>query len=617
MISDEQIHASRILIVDDEALNTRLLEGILRRAGYDNVVSVNDASKVLAVYNDFSPDILLLDIIMPHKDGFQVMEELVDVQSKEYFPIIILTGLHDRETRLKALSNGAKDFLNKPLDRSEVITRIRNLLEVRMLFKIVNNQNEMLEERVAERTQALRLEVAERQKIEQENIRQATHDRLTGLPNETLLYGRIQETIDNTETARGPTALLLVALNRFHEINRTLGYQNGDQLLQQVATRLKNNLRLADENNSHSNPERDDIIARYSGGKFAVLLRNLDSNKSATTVANRILANMLEPFDIEGLSFEVTASIGIAIYPDHGKDVPALVRRSDVALDIAKQSNNPIITYSAEIDIYSPRRLALMAELRQAIQDNQLSLHFQPKVNISAGEVTGMEALLRWVHPEYKLIPPDEFIPLAEQSGLIKPLTTWVTNEAIKQAAGLIHSRRDILVSVNLSPSCLQDEDIVTDVEQLLRVHDMPPAHLVLEITESAVMRDPEYALEILWKLSSLGVKLSIDDFGTGYSSLAYLKRLPVNELKIDRAFVKDMVQDADDQVIVRTTIDLSHNLGLSVVAEGVEDQATVDALRELGCDEVQGYFYAKPMPIDELKAWLKQSKIPAVANAS
>ena len=617
MISDEQIRAARILIVDDEPFNTNLLERILRRAGYNSVLSVTDPRQANSVYSDFCPDILLLDITMPHKDGFQVMEELVDIQSDEYFPIVILTGLDDRETRLKALSNGAKDFLNKPLDRTEVLTRIRNLLEVRMLFKMVNDQNEMLEERVAERTQELQLEIIERQKIEQDNIRQATHDRLTELPNETLLYSRVQEAIENTETAKEPTALLLVALNRFSEINRTLGYQNGDRLLQQVAERLKNNLRLADETSRELDAERDDIIARYSGGKFAIFLRNLNSNKSAASVANRILQLMEAQFDIEGLTLEITASIGIAIYPDHGADVSALIRRSDVALNSAKQSNNPIVTYSAEIDIFSPRRLALMAELRQAIQDNLLTLNFQPKVKISTGEVIGMEALLRWTHPEYDFIPPDEFIPMAEQSGIIKPLTTWVTNEAIKQAAALIRSGRNILVAVNLSPTCLQDEDIVREVAELLRTHNMPPANLVLEITESAVMHDPEYALGILKQLSKLGIKLSIDDFGTGYSSLAYLKRLPVNELKIDRTFVKDMVHDEDDQVIVRTTVDLSHNLGLSVVAEGAEDQETVDALYKLGCDEVQGYFFARPMPIDELKNWLEETEIPKMANVS
>ena len=581
------------------------------------MLSVTDPRQANSVYSDFCPDILLLDITMPHKDGFQVMEELVDIQSDEYFPIVILTGLDDRETRLKALSNGAKDFLNKPLDRTEVLTRIRNLLEVRMLFKMVNDQNEMLEERVAERTQELQLEIIERQKIEQDNIRQATHDRLTELPNETLLYSRVQEAIENTETAKEPTALLLVALNRFSEINRTLGYQNGDRLLQQVAERLKNNLRLADETSRELDAERDDIIARYSGGKFAIFLRNLNSNKSAASVANRILQLMEAQFDIEGLTLEITASIGIAIYPDHGADVSALIRRSDVALNNAKQSNNPIVTYSAEIDIFSPRRLALMAELRQAIQDNLLTLNFQPKVKISTGEVIGMEALLRWTHAEYDFIPPDEFIPMAEQSGIIKPLTTWVTNEAIKQAAALIRSGRNILVAVNLSPTCLQDEDIVREVAELLRTHNMPPANLVLEITESAVMHDPEYALGILKQLSKLGVKLSIDDFGTGYSSLAYLKRLPVNELKIDRTFVKDMVHDEDDQVIVRTTVDLSHNLGLSVVAEGAEDQETVDALYKLGCDEVQGYFFARPMPIDELKNWLEETEIPKMASVS
>ena len=617
MISDEQIRAARILIVDDEPFNTNLLERILRRAGYNSVLSVTDPRQANSVYSDFCPDILLLDITMPHKDGFQVMEELVDIQSDEYFPIVILTGLDDRETRLKALSNGAKDFLNKPLDRTEVLTRIRNLLEVRMLFKMVNDQNEMLEERVAERTQELQLEIIERQKIEQDNIRQATHDRLTELPNETLLYSRVQEAIENTETAKEPTALLLVALNRFSEINRTLGYQNGDRLLQQVAERLKNNLRLADETSRELDAERDDIIARYSGGKFAIFLRNLNSNKSAASVANRILQLMEAQFDIEGLTLEITASIGIAIYPDHGADVSALIRRSDVALNNAKQSNNPIVTYSAEIDIFSPRRLALMAELRQAIQDNLLTLNFQPKVKISTGEVIGMEALLRWTHAEYDFIPPDEFIPMAEQSGIIKPLTTWVTNEAIKQAAALIRSGRNILVAVNLSPTCLQDEDIVREVAELLRTHNMPPANLVLEITESAVMHDPEYALGILKQLSKLGVKLSIDDFGTGYSSLAYLKRLPVNELKIDRTFVKDMVHDEDDQVIVRTTVDLSHNLGLSVVAEGAEDQETVDALYKLGCDEVQGYFFARPMPIDELKTWLEETEIPKMASVS
>ena len=310
-------------------------------------------------------------------------------------------------------------------------------------------------------------------------------------------------------------------------------------------------------------------------------------------------------FSLGGLSLEIDASIGIALSPDHGHDADTLLRRADVAMYVAKRGNAGYAVYTADQDQHSPMRLAMVSELRRAIDQNELSLYFQPKVSLAAGSVTCAEALVRWQHPRHGLLGPDLFVPIAEQTGLIRPLTRWVLDAALRQCSRWRHQGLDLAVAVNMSMRNLHDPEVVDTIRHLLTRWGIPPARLVVEITESSLMADADRAMDVLGRMRGMGVGISIDDFGTGYSSLAYLKRLPVDELKIDKSFVAHIASDNSDAAIVRSTIGLAHDLGLAVVAEGIEDEATLDYLTGLGCDVAQGYFISRPLPVSAFSDWL------------
>lgn len=389
---------------------------------------------------------------------------------------------------------------------------------------------------------------------------------------------------------------MLMDLDRFKEINDTLGHHYGDLLLQQVGTRLR------------SAVWEPDVVARLGGDEFAVLLPSMAASEHITVVANKILNALSESFMLEEFALDVGASIGIALFPDHGQDAETLMRRADVAMYLAKQSNSGYAIYAPDLDHHSPDRLILIAELRQAIERNQLLLHYQPKIHLESGRVIGAEALVRWNHPNRGMILPDQFIPLAERTGLIKPLTGWVLGAALDQAKLWHQADLKMRIAVNISARSLQDPQLANHISELIRIHHLSPDWLEVEITESSIMADPGRSMEILTRLSDIGVHLSIDDFGTGYSSLANLKKLPVDSIKIDKTFVINMTVDEDDEVIVRSTIDLARNLHLEVIAEGVEKQETLDRLKTLGCDAVQGNYITQPLPAEELTRWLSQS---------
>jgi EAL domain-containing protein (putative c-di-GMP-specific phosphodiesterase class I) len=331
---------------------------------------------------------------------------------------------------------------------------------------------------------------------------------------------------------------------------------------------------------------------------------------SVAQAVERIVRAFEQPFVVQGLPLNVEASIGIALYPEHGEDVDLLLQRADVAMYMAKDSGSVYAVYDAERDDYNPTRLTLVGELRRAMEDRELFLHYQPKAALRTGKVTSVEALLRWQHPERGPVPPDEFVPLAQQTGLIKPLTLYVLEEALHQCREWKRQGRELAVAVNVSMRNLLDVEFPNDVATLLRKWDVQPSRLQLEITESAIVEDPFRTKAVLEKLSAIGVRLSIDDFGTGYSSLAYLKRLPVDEIKIDRSFVVNMEKDADDAAIVRSIIDLGRSLGLEVVAEGVETEGAWTTLDLHGCDLAQGYFLSPPLPAEELVRWLDQRQV-------
>jgi len=439
-------------------------------------------------------------------------------------------------------------------------------------------------------------DITDRKDQEAKLEHQALHDALTGLPNRKLLQDRLEHALEMAKREGKPLGLLLLDLDRFKTINDTLGHVVGDVLLCDVARRLAAQIR------------RSDTIARLGGDEFAVLLPAVTDLERAHRVSQRILTALERPFDIKELQLEVGISVGVALYPDHADDADALLQCADVAMYSAKNAQSGLALYDQSNDLNSVRHLTLTGELRHAIEANQLSFDYQPQIELASGRVCGVEALARWWHPAHGFIPPDEFILQAEQTGLIGPLTLWAFNTALRQCANWRRAGFDITMAINLSARNLQDGDLPTTLQRLLADWRLPSESLTLEITESAVMLDPDMALETIKRFYDMGIHLAIDDFGTGHSSLAYLSRLPLHELKVDRSFVINMTQNDSDALIVRSTIDLAHSLGLKVVAEGIENEQHMQILRALGCDIGQGYGISRPLATPQIDDWLQKA---------
>ena len=423
---------------------------------------------------------------------------------------------------------------------------------------------------------------------------QAYHDELTGLPNRKRLFKYIESTLKRYRKTTKPFSLLLLDLDRFKEINDSLGHKCGDLLLKELSERLLSVL------------SEDDLVARLGGDEFAVVLKNADTVDKASLIAVKIRAVIQEHFELEGMRLLIDGSVGIAMYPAHGDSSNILMRRADVAMYYAKKTGSGVAVYDESYDINSEQRLALISGLPRAIEENELVLHYQPKVRVRDRKVTGVEALVRWDHPEHGLLPPDQFIPIVELGDSIIALTNWVVNKAFSDCRKWQEQGIDIDIAVNVSTLNIQDEEFVTHLSAAILEHRIDPGKIELEITESVIMADTSRALKTINALDSMGIRISIDDFGTGYSSLAYLKKIPVNELKIDKSFVMDMEQDENDAVIVRSTIDLAHNLGLKVLAEGVETEGALNLLDVLGCDSAQGFHISRPVPESVLLAWMQ-----------
>ena len=424
---------------------------------------------------------------------------------------------------------------------------------------------------------------------------QALHDALTGLPNRVLLSDRLSQAVRNAQRENHPLALLIIDLDHFKEINDTLGHHNGDIILKLAAERMGTVLRSSD------------TVARLGGDEFAVLLPGTDQ-RDAENIAEKLRAMLELPCELEGHTFYVGASVGIAMYPEHGLDDVILMQHADVAMYVAKRVKSGHAVYQEAEDSSSLSQLSLMNELRAAIDNEELRLCYQPVIDLKTERVNGVEALVRWQHPSKGLLYPDEFIPIAEQTGLIGPLTLWVLERAMLQSCEWLEAGLELRISFNLSARNLHDAKLPGQIAELIEAGGVKAEHLRLEITERAIIADRQYTSAMLNNLCEMGVHISIDDFGTGYSSLVYLKQLPVDEIKVDRSFVTRMLQDDSDEVIVRSTIELAHNIGMRVVAEGVEDKAVYEHLLELGCDAVQGFYISKPLSPELFLQWLEAS---------
>lgn len=444
---------------------------------------------------------------------------------------------------------------------------------------------------IFDQTQELR---SRAENMERQANYSATHDLATDLPNRALFYDRVEQSILSANSQNRLLSIVLVEFANFKEVYDTLGRNSSDLILKQMATRLQ------------SVVSGNDSVARIDGNIFSLMVPATDTENAGVMLAKNVQAALEPPFKADRLNLSIHSNIGIVNFPEHGEDVDTLVQKAGVALFMAGKSHEGYVVYSPLFDDHSPRRLTLMSELRQAIEREQLHIYYQPKISIKTGQLYGAEALVRWNHPRHGFISPDEFIPMAERTRMIKHLTTWALKKTFRQCAEWRKQGMDLIVSVNLSARDLHDPELPDIVAGIAASMGINPAWMMLEITESSIMSDPERSLDIILRLHDMGYKLSIDDFGTGYSSLAYLKKMPLTELKIDKSFVIDMLNNENDAVIVKATINLAHNLGLQVTAEGVETQQAMGLLREYACDIAQGYLFSKPVALDEFNQWIR-----------
>ncbi len=436
-------------------------------------------------------------------------------------------------------------------------------------------------------------DITERKQRETSLRYKATHDSLTGLPDESMLQRDLDRLLKRMAKNGRGVAFMMLDIDGFKQITDLLGHEIGNNLLREIAKRLSAILRPMDS------------LARLSGDRFAIILPECNLDR-AERVAKRLVTSLSEPFENNGMALTVEAKIGIATAPEHGRRIQELLKMADTAMYTAKRIGTATAVYRSDDDQTSVRNLTLNGALLEAIRDNALELYFQPKVDSLSGRIVSMEALVRWIHPELGTVPPDDFIPLAEQTGMIRQLTQWVLDNAIAQC---VHWRKEghpISLSVNLSARNLMEEDLPWHVNRMLRHHGLEPEHLTLEITESLIMENLKQSMRVMTRLASMGVRISIDDFGTGHSSLAYLKKLPAREIKIDKSFVMEMDQDRDDHTIVQSTIEMAHRLGLQVVAEGVETEGVWRMLTDAGCNVGQGYLFSRPLPAEEITQMLR-----------
>lgn len=565
-----------MLIVEDCEDDAELLLRELRSAGFDPTWErVEDAESMSAVLDQSPWQVILSDHSMPRFDAPRALE-LIQARGID-IPFIIVSGSMGEEQAVAAMRAGASDYLLKGR-----LGRLGTAVEREIAQARVREEGRRAEER--------------RRFMEKQMAHMASHDRLTGLPNRSSLETRIEAAMTGRSSDTPPLAVLHVSLDGFELINSTLGHEQGDLVLGEAARRLQ------------AAAPRDGLVASLGGEQFGVLAYECNVAR-AMQLARQLLRAFDAPVPVGEIPVQLEASIGIALFPDHAEQVSTLLRCASVAMYQARQSGGEgLAVYSADGNPFDPSTLALLGQLRPAIEDGQLNAEFQPIVESLTREVVGAEALVRWSHPQWGQIPPGRFVPAAESCGLIHPLFRRVLQMSLAQWKAWNEEGVDLSVAVNLSARNLMDAATVEHILRLVHEECLPPGALELEITESAVMVDPDRAIRVLRNLREQGLELAIDDFGTGFSSFGYLRDLPIDKLKIDRTFVARMLESEKDAAIVRATIDLGHTLGLVVAAEGVEDETTFDVLAGLGCDVIQGYFVARSMPGAEFARWSAES---------
>ena len=565
-----------LLLVEDSEDDELLLLMCLRQAGFDPTWRRVDTPSAMArALDERDFQLVISDHNMPSFSAPQALKLLRDRGFDQ--PFIIVSGSIGEEAAVQAMKAGAQDYIVKGQ-----LTRLPAAIE---------RELRDAEERRARRDAEDKIRFL------------AFYDPLTSLPNRASFCEQLGRMLCAPAREGGPLAVLGIKVDNLREVNNTLGYDTGEQVLAVLALRLREAVHAPY------------LLARVGGAEFALAMPDGDTD-SAWSLARKLQVEIAGDVSVGAMEVDTVTSIGIAVFPGHGENADALLQRTNVALAQAVEVPSRIAVYDRDSDPYQPQRLSMISELRRGIEQGQLKLQYQPKVRFDTGELVGVEALVRWIHPKLGQISPDQFIPLAEKTGLINPLTRWVLKEAMRQSYAWQRAGLQLSISVNLSAKNLQSSDLTEQLGRLLSASGVDAQHLVLEVTESAIMSDEPRAQDILRKLHAQGIEIAIDDFGTGYSSFANLRRLPVSEIKIDKSFVMGMSACNEDRIIVDSIIELGHKLGLHVVAEGVETQSTWKALVDLRCDLAQGYFLSRPLPANDVLQWTRGFVAPSSLRA-
>jgi diguanylate cyclase (GGDEF)-like protein len=557
--------SAKIMLTDDEPTTLEILEVLLQGEGYANIITTSDSREALGLVEKYRPDALFLDLMMPNIGGLEILQAIRSDASIRHTPVITLTSSTDAATKLRALELGATDFLAKPVDPSELALRLRNTLAAKAY------QDRLL-----------------------------YYDAVTELPNRLHFHDRLKRMLQRAKSASVECALMHINLDRFKQINSAVGHSVGDRLLKEVAERIDGVLRPTDMIGIPGLADEANPLSRVGGDEFSLLLPGAGAADRAARIGMRIQNALADPFQIHGKDLFMTCSMGIALHPTDGDDAESLLANAEFALREAKQGGGKGFRfYDRSVNLESAERFSLEHDLHRAVERKQLRLHYQPKLEIASGRVTGVEALMRWQHPELGLISPDRFIPIAEETNLIVPLGEWALRTGCQQAFAWQQHR--LSVAINVSLQQFRGGRLVETVRRALDDSELDPRYLVLELTETVLMDDTIETAAMLRAIKDMGVRISIDDFGTGYSSLSYLKRFPIDELKIDRSFITGVSHSEDDAAIATAIIRMGHALGLTVVAEGVETADQLEFLAARGCDKYQGYLYSRPEPAAEL----------------
>ncbi|MBQ0729871.1 MAG: EAL domain-containing protein [Oleispira antarctica] len=589
--------SAKVLVVDGQDTNRNLLSRILSSLAIEQVCSLVDYHDFKSHFLSFLPDLLVLDFDVPCGSAESIVEWL-RLQPQGYLVPIIISGGKQCEGVDRALEKGANDYIRTPFVTAQVAVSINNLMQLSNSNYDAANRERFFDHRLQLSVKALQSEILQRNQVEQELHFQAHHEYHSRLPNRIFLHKVLEGFFtDNNRDLYENKTLAIFHLHQFNEINNTLGHSRADEILVEMALRFSALCQRYVEiiPLQYGLYDQAGPVALLDRTHFTIALKDTQAYR-LEEIIEQLLTDSSQPLHYQGMQIETPISVGFAstLVDD---DVTSWMRRAHVALEFAEQEKQPWAGYSEKADRYSQKKLTLVADLRNAIAcDQGLFLHYQPQFDCRSGKILGVEVLLRWNHPIYGPLPADEIVALAEQTGLIQPLTHWVISHAFSQYQKVLTAGFEITLSINLSTLNLWQNNLLQDIAQQLELYDIPARQLILEVTETVLLKKPRRSLDFLRCLTALGIRIALDDFGTGFSSLAYLKKMPVSELKIDRSFIQELCYSHEDQVIVETIIAMCKGLGVEVVAEGVEDRATQLKLEALGCDRLQGYFLAKPL---------------------